>query len=248
MASFRNVFASERTKLAKSSVWLLLPVSPLLAALIGFFSSLDFVEEPERLQVLLSGMSTVHALLLLPILTGILSAFVCRYEHAGGGWKQLLSLPVSRTGLYAAKMVTVALLLAVVQLLFLAAFLAIASYHGIGIASGMSWRFMLAAVGGGWLACLPLAALQLWVSTLWSSFAAPLVINVMLTLPNLLIINSAKVGPFYPWAQPALAMMRSEAQNFGALTLPLESLLITVLGSFGVFLIGGLLYFNRKEL
>jgi hypothetical protein len=246
MASFLQIVASERLKLFKSAIWLLIPISPLLAGIIGIFVSFDNVQPAERYPVLLGAMSIFHALMLLPLLTGILSAFVCRYEHGGGGWKQLLTLPVSRTGLYAAKLLIVALSLAATQLLFLAAIIAVAAYHGI--ASDIPWRMLLAAVGGGWLACLPLAALQLSVSTLWSSFAAPLVINVMLTLPNLLIINSKQFAPYYPWAQPALAMVHSISTEFGAFALPLNSLLITVLGSFAVFLAAGLIYFNRKEL
>lgn len=248
MLGFLRLAASERLKLSKSPIWLLIPLSPLLSLVIGLLVNLDEFGQAGsagKYEVLVSAMAAFHAMLFLPILTGIFSAFVCRYEHAGGGWKQLLALPVSRTGLYMAKFLSVSVLLAVVQLLFLGAVVAAAVYQGLG--DGLPWGMLLTSAFSGWLACLPLAALQLLVSVGWSSFAAPLVINVMLTVPNMLVLNSERFAPFYPWAQPMLAMLSFGESELGRLTLPLENVLITVTGSFAVFLAAGLVYFNRKE-
>ena len=245
MGTFFRVLASERLKLSKSFIWLLVPISPLLAMLLGMMISIQPGQEDLQYIILLSSMGSFHAMLFLPILTGIFSAFICRYEHNGGGWKHLLTLPVSRTALYLAKFSWVAMLLAVTQLLFVGAVLLASAYHGI---TEVSWETLFTSAIGGWIACLPLAALQLWVSISWSSFAAPLAINVMLTVPNMLIINSETYGPFYPWAQPALVMLAFSTEKFGALMLPLENLFITIVGSFIVFFAGGLIYFNKKEI
>jgi hypothetical protein len=246
ISSFLGLLASERLKLSRSLIWLLVPVSPLLALLIGAMSNLADVPEGAKNELLQSTVFMLHALLLLPILTGIFASFVCRYEHGGGGWKAILGLPVSRTALYAAKFAMVASLLAVVQLGMAVSLFAAAAYQGI--AAGIDWQSALVSMLTGWLACLPLAALQLWASIGWSSFAAPLAINVSLTIPNILIVNSDKYGPFYPWAQPAIGMLvQGGEQNFGAFNLPLENILITVGASFVLFVAGGLLYLNRKE-
>ncbi|WP_028612770.1 ABC transporter permease [Paenibacillus harenae] len=248
MASFLRLLASERLKLSKSYIWLLVPLSPLLSLAIGLLVSLDTMDTTWKYgnyAILVTAMASFHAMLFLPVLTGIFSAFVCRYEHGGGGWKMLLSLPVSRTALFFAKFTVVASLLAVTQLLFLAAVFVAAAYQGID--GTIPWRLLLTGIGGGFLACLPLAALQMLVSVGWSSFAAPLAINVALTVPNMLIINSKTFGPLYPWAQPMLAMLWYGEEDFGSLALPMENIVITILGSFAVFLAAGLLYFNRKE-
>lgn len=248
MNGFLRLVASERLKLSKSFIWLLVPLSPLISLAIGLLVSLDTFEpswEHGNYALLVTAMASFHALLFLPILTGIFSAFVCRYEHSGGGWKQLLTLPISRTALYFAKFIAVATLLSITQLLFLGAVILAGAYQGIN--GSIPWGMLLTGVSGGLLACLPLAALQLLVSAGWSSFAAPLVINVALTVPNLLIINSVKFGPFYPWAQPMRAMLVYGGEDFGGFALPLENILITVAGSFVVFLAAGLVYFNRKE-
>jgi len=245
MIGFLRLIAAERLKLFRTFIWILIPLSSLLSLALGMLISFDSSDAAAQYALLIASMASFHAMLFLPILTGILSAFVCRYEHVGGGWKQLLTLPVSRIGLYFAKFSVVAILLAITQLLFLGAVIIAASYRGID--GALPWEMLLKGIGSGWLACLPLAALQLLVSVSWSSFAAPLVINVMLTLPNMLIINSERFAPFYPWAQPMLAMLSFDGDNFGAFALPLESLLITITSSFVLFFAIGLLYFTRKE-
>lgn len=115
-----------------------------------------------------------------------------------------------------------------------------------GCRRGVPWELLLSSLFGGWFACLPLAALQLAVSQGWSSFGAPLALNVCFTIPNILIANSATYGPYYPWVQPMLAMSPFGEERFGAFNLPLESLMIVVSGSLLLFLGAGLIGFWRK--
>ncbi|MGG3454052.1 ABC transporter permease [Paenibacillus rhizolycopersici] len=244
MRTFLNALAAERLKMARSRVWLVLLASPALSALIGVLVDLPDGLDASAWPLLISGMSMLHGLLFLPIMSGLFPSFLCRYEHTGGGWKQLLVLPVSRSAVYMAKFTVVLGLLAISQVLFLAALLIVAQVQGIS--GPVPWGMIATSLLGGLIACLPLVALQMGVSLVWTSFAAPLAVNVSLTIPNLLIINSSKIGPYYPWAQPLLAMMPRGQADYGALNLPYESLFITVLGSFLLFLVAGLLYFRRK--
>lgn len=243
MRTFTNVLRSEWLKMRKSNIWLLIFISPLLSALIGLGQTLD---EGMPWLMLLAVMASLHAMLFLPLLTGVFAAFVCRYEHAGGGWKQLLSLPLSRSTLYWSKFLIVVLLLAVTQLLFLAAVITIGLLKGVE--ADVPWEILLRSVFGGWFATLPLAALQLFVSVAWASFAAPLAVNVIFTIPNMLILNSEKYGPYYPWAQPALSMLVVSDNSFGAFNVSFETLLFVICGSFFVFALSGWIYFWRKEI
>ncbi|WHX49273.1 ABC transporter permease [Paenibacillus woosongensis] len=244
MRNFLRILSAEMLKMSRSGIWLIILASPLLSLLIGALVSIPAGADPWP--IMLGSMVMLHGMLFLPIMAGLFAAFVCRYEHTGGGWKQLLVLPVSRTGVYLAKFAVVASLLALSQLLFLLALIGAAKYHAFP--GAMPWGMFLKSILGGWVACLPLVALQLGVSLNWASFAAPLSLNVSLTIPNMLIVNSATYGPFYPWAQPVLAMMPSSEADFGAFNLPYQSLLITVLGSFLLFFLAGLTYFRRKEI
>ncbi|MDQ0115304.1 ABC transporter permease [Paenibacillus harenae] len=238
-----GMIRSEWIKLRRSVVWLLAAVSPLFVAVIGM---VELEKEADFPWVaVLSIASALHAMLFLPLLVGIFTALVCRYEHASGGWKQMLSLPVSRTQVYAVKLGMVMLLIAVTQLLLLLFVLLLGFMKGFG--GDIPWSLLMKSMLGGWVACLPLAALQLFVSIAFHSFAAPLAVNVILTLPNMLIVNSSQYGPYYPWAQPMLAMMPREDYGFGAFNLSMETLFIVVLGSFCVFGLAGLIYFQKKS-
>lgn len=238
---------SEFLKLRKSAIWLLVFVSPLLAMLIGF-GEVNVLPEIDQYQwVATLGMMTIgHSILFLPLLTGVFSSFICRYEHIGGGWKQLLSLPVSRKNVYVGKLIIASLLIAITQILFVAGLLFIGWVKGFP--TEIPWGILLSSVIGGWIACLPLIALQLFVSVSWSSFAAPLAINAIFTIPNILIINSERFGPYYPWAQPFLMMMPDSPETFGALHVAPVTLFIVVLGSLLLFFCSGFMYFIRKEI
>jgi len=239
-----RLFRSEFLKLRKSSIWLLIFVSPILSLLLGL-GEVDELEQ-NHWTATLSMMTVSHAIFFLPLLTGIFSSFICRYEHVGGGWKQLLSLPISRRQLYIVKILIVSLLIALTQLLFIGGLFSIGWMKGYS--TEIPWGIIFSSMFGGWLACLPLIALQMFVSVAWSSFAAPLAINVIFTIPNMLIVNSATVGPYYPWAQPFLMMMPNSSESFGALNASIETLFIVILGSLLLFLGSGLGYFIRKEI
>lgn len=239
-ATYFRILSAERLKMAKSPISLLVLSSPLIALLIGLLSS-----PSGDWRALMSAMVMIHGMLLLPMLTGVFTSFVCRFEHAGGGWKQLLVLPLTRTGVYLGKFTVVLLLLACTQLLLLGSIVLTGLIHGM--ASPVPWGFLVGKMLLGLLACIPLAALQMFVSLIWSSFAAPLALNFALTIPNILVANSATYGPYYPWAQPMLLMVPIEGTGFGAFNVPLGTLLTVVGGSAALFIAMGMIYFSKKE-
>ncbi|MGZ9587306.1 ABC transporter permease [Paenibacillus marinisediminis] len=242
MTRLIRVMRSELIKLKRNRLMSLLLVSPLLALVIGYMFPVE-TNNPHAWGMMLSMMAAAHSILFLPLLSGIIASSLCRYEHANGGWKQTLALPVSRTHVYVVKLLLVAGLLLVIQLLFLAAVLGVGWYKGF---PGTPWDLLLRSVLGGYVTTLSLAMLQLFVSTVWANFAAPMTINVILTLPNLLVIQS-KYAPYYPWSQPALAMLPRDINEFG-LNIPLDMLLMVSGTSFIVFFVLGLVYFNKKDI
>ncbi|WP_342553979.1 ABC transporter permease [Paenibacillus sp. FSL R7-0652] len=240
MQAYFRILSAERLKMAKSPVWLLILISPLIALLIGLLSSTS-----GNWGALLGVMVTLHGMLLLPMLTGVFTSFVCRFEHAGGGWKQLLVLPLTRAGLYLGKFTIVLSLLAGTQLLLFGMIVLVGLIQGH--VDPVPWGFLAGKLLLGLLACVPLAALQMFVSLIWSSFAAPLALNFALTIPNILVVNSASFGPYYPWAQPMILMVPIEGAGFGAYNVPLTSLLTVVGGSAVLFIAVGMIYFAKKE-
>jgi hypothetical protein len=236
-----------RAELMKAQWKVLLPLvlaGPTLSAALGGPGQLE--RGMDKWTAFFSMSAIRYGWLFYPLLAGVFAALLCRSEHLDGGWKQMLSLPVSRTSVYLAKYAMLAGLLLAANVAFVAVFLAEAKL--LRFAGPVPWAMFARSLVGGWLAVLPLAALQLWVSTRWRSFGAGLALNVCLTLPAIFAAQSEKFGPWYPWAQPVLAMMpRAAAHGEMALNVSSTTLWVVIVGGFVVAMAGGLATFARAD-
>lgn len=189
-----------------------------------------------------------YAWIFYPLLAGVFAALVCRPDHVGGGWKQLLALPISRTKLYLAKFLLLVFLLGVTNLFFGGAFVAAGLLDHLGSA-GIPWSEIGRSLLAGWVAVLPLAAVQLWISSRWKSFGAALALNVCFTLPAIFAAQSHEIAPWYPWAQPVLAMsgMGPTSAQEVALGVSMTTLWVVIVGGLVVALLGGLVTFARAD-
>ncbi|BAB04166.1 ABC transporter permease [Halalkalibacterium halodurans] len=244
---FFNVLEVEWNKLKHMKVWIIVIAGPLLASVIGFFPY--FTIDASEWIALATQMILAHSALFLPLLTGIYAALICSYEHQHGGWKQLLALPVERYHVYIAKFVVIITLLLLTQIVFFFSVWLVGVARGYSISS-FTYMPLLVSVLAGFLSCLPLAALQLWLATRFTSFAAPSVMNVMLTVPAILIANSEVLGPLYPWAHPLLSMTQGFSMGLGGDAGFLASntaFVVTLILSFLLFSVGGVISFQRKQ-
>jgi lantibiotic transport system permease protein len=233
----------EWKKLRASSIWLPVCVAPLLAFIIGdFTANMDLGLEAKGISwfLLYAGIVRIHATIFLPLLAGILASLICRTEHLSGGWKQLLALPISRTNVYITKFFYVLLFLAVIQVLVLLG-MVLGGVLFLHLHAPVPWSMLIQGFVEGWMATIPLAALQLWVSIWWKSFAAPFALNVVFTIPSAAIGSSNVYAPIYPWAQPMLAML----PNAHAGLTVTSTMAVTVALSGVVFIVGGWLYFQK---
>ncbi|QHS22805.1 ABC transporter permease subunit [Virgibacillus sp. MSP4-1] len=239
-----SILRSEWYKLRKSKISFIILAAPLVGLFAGLSSGLaDGMEKINGWYASLMAMTLTYALLFLPLVTGVLAGFICRYEHQEGGWKQLLSLPVTRSRVYIAKFLLILCLVFFIQWLFLGSLYLVGTIKGITDPFPMTivWKSIL----GGWVASFPLVALQLWMSMIWKNFAASFTVNVIFTLPAILAVNSKTFGPVYPWGQPFL-MMYAGGGTDAVFFVPWEQVLTTVGGSFLLFFVGGLIYFQKK--
>ncbi|WP_047986023.1 ABC transporter permease [Ornithinibacillus californiensis] len=239
-----SLLRSEWYKLRKSKIVYILLVGPVVGLIIGIFTNIDMLPlEMNQWVGTLMMMNLTYALLFLPLITGVLAGMICKYEHDAGGWKQLLALPVTRGKVFVAKYFLLMLLILAIQVFYLVSLL------GIGFAKGFTDTFPIEVVWksilGGWVATLPLASLQLWMSMMFKSFAASFSVNVIFTLPTIVIVNSERFGPYYPWAQP-FSMMYLSGDTNDIFFVPWDHLLTVVGGSFIAFFVAGFIYFQRK--
>ncbi|MGM8216746.1 ABC transporter permease [Bacillaceae bacterium W0354] len=239
----RAIIQSEWYKLRKSKIAPIILIGPAITILIGLMFNFAIQGEINEWYLLLLSVNFTYALLFLPLITGVLAGIICRYEHQAGGWKQLLALPVTRVKVFVGKYMLLMVIVLVIQLLYLGAIFLTGMIQGITdpFPIEIVWKSAL----GGWVATFPLVALQLWMSMVFNSFAAPLTVNVIFTLPAILAINSERFGPYYPWAQP-FSMMYIGENSKDIFFVPWDQLLTVVGGSFILFFLGGLIYFQRK--
>ncbi|MTD38705.1 ABC transporter permease subunit [Erwinia sp. CPCC 100877] len=231
-------------KLWKSKIIGLLLLVPASIIFIGVTSNLDITAVNKWFTKLIT-INLSYGLLLLPLLTGVFAAFICRYEHAAGGWKQLFTLPVTRTNIYFAKLIVLACLLLISQLLYLVGIFIVGKL--LRYTEPFPIEIIWKAMFGGWLASLPLITLQLGLSMFFKSFVMPFALNVMCTLPAILIVNSERFGPYYPWNQPFLMMNIGGDQNT-TFFIPWQQLILVVGGSFLLFFLASCVYINKKEI
>ena len=62
----------------------------------------------------------------------------------------------------------------------------------------------------------------------------------------MLVLNSKKLAPYYPWGQPFMMMYVTEDQAY-LFYVPWEQLITVVGGSFVLFFAIGFIYLKRKE-
>lgn len=231
----------EWKKLRTSSIWLPMAVAPVMTIAMGVLLP---AMDGGRLSwdLLYGALVPVYALILLPLLVGIVASLVCRIEHQGGGWQHLLILPVRRTTIYAVKFIEILGILAVIQGLGLGGLLA----SGLGflhLHGSIPWTMVIGGFLGGWMATIPLAALQLWVSAWWTTFASPFALSVLFTIPAIAMGGTPSYATWYPWTQPLWAML-----PHGGIDLGTSVHLLTIALTAMAFLVGGWWHFVRRDI
>ena len=240
-----DILICDFKKIRGSSIWLPILSAPLLTILIGVIVSRNFglTSKVESWLFIYSVVVHTYAIVLLPMVAGIIASLICRPEHQEGGWKQLFMLPIRRTNIYLSKFVYTLLFLMIVQVLVLVTVL-IDGLVFLHINASIPWHLLIRGFIGGWIATIPLAAIQLWVSTWWKSFGSPFALNIICTIPSLAVSSSSQYAQMYPWMQPMLAM--SPLQH-GTPDLTAASLVTIAVAGF-VFIIGGWLHFINRDL
>ncbi|GIP18478.1 hypothetical protein J40TS1_41200 [Paenibacillus montaniterrae] len=240
----KAILRTEWFKLRKTNIIPFILLGPALVFAIALLIDVSGEEMAGiRYVYALINANMAYGVLFLPLITGVLATLTCRYEHQAGGWKQLFALPTTRGRVYVGKFLIVSAIIFVMQLLVLVALLAAGIIKQYG--EPFPVDVILRGIIGGWLATQPLIALMLWLSTLFQSLAAPFAVNVIFTIPTMMVLNS-KFAPYYPWGQPFLMMtVREEADNF--FYIAWEQLLAVVGGSFLLFFLIGYIYLQRKE-
>lgn len=242
----KDILFVERLKLKRTKMWLIYIIGPLLGVLlayINFFKNYDLFMSPGD-NAWVEAWTQVALFMgpfVLPILVGVYAAFICRGEHVGGGWKQLLALPISHSSIFLGKFLTIIRMIVITMLILMVLFISFG--YLVGMEGELPAITLLGYMVRGILACLPLVVLQLIVSIRSKTFGIPLAVTIVFTLPAI-IVASTSLGQFYPWTQPMLAMSPEDESPIQSYLLFYTLLIVT----FSVLLVYGLRNFAKRDI
>jgi len=200
------LIVNEVVKLKRTLVLLVCAAAPLCAALFPVMVMANRPGDRPWVHMLGEG-AAVWAYFLFPMAVTALTVLVAQIEHGPRMWNHLLTLPVSRGKLFAAKLIVVTGLVAVMSLVLYAALYAAViagalTIPGARLTGDPQWGdtfislMMLSGAG------LTMIVLQLWVALRFRGFAVPLVLGIVGTF-FALAIQAAKKAVFLPWLAPA---------------------------------------------
>lgn len=143
---------------------------------------------------------SIWGLIILPVVISFYGALICWFENENSNWKLIFIQPVSRGYVYFAKIVFVFGFVAISQL-FLALFTIIGGslmYLTGSIPIERIIVFDILSIP----ACIPLLVFQVWISTRFNSYLAPLIIGIAGNFIGFLeFADGTKIlGAYNPWS------------------------------------------------
>ncbi|AXE38302.1 ABC transporter permease [Acidipropionibacterium virtanenii] len=170
-----HAIAAELVKLKRSMSWTIVIFLPVALVLLGtFMTIIEGTGLEDGWHTLWMRSFVFYGLFPLPVGIAILASLVWQPEHRGSNWNALMSGPTSSLRIVTAKTTAITLLAILMQIIALAVVVLLgklvfglpgfvpATYLGI-------FALLL-------LACVPVAALQSWLSMVMRSFAAPVAV------------------------------------------------------------------------
>ena len=200
---------AECIKAHRAPVWLAFIVLPLIPAVLGTFNYLG------NLALLKSSwysLWTQHTLFasyfFLPALLAVYCAWEWRLERTDHNFNSFLTAPVSRTGLYLAKLVPAIGVSILTQLV--CGVLFIASGFLAGIRDPLPPE-LVEWLGCGALGSIAVCAVQLFLSLLIRSFAIPVAIGLLGGIVGLMV-TAQGWGLYFPYSLLAVGMRANNPQ------------------------------------
>jgi len=200
-----RVLIVELRKLNRSLAAALAVAAPGLIAVFTFFNTLR-LETAQPWDMWMVGATGIWAFFMLPMSVTALTALVAHMEHGPRTWDHLRALPLPRWTIYAAKAISVFLVLALMSvgvfvLTWAAVKLAVALKPELAPTGVFDASAYLTTLSRMYLAATLVVVIQLWIALRWSSFVPGLVVGIGGTF-FAVVATSARIGVFLPWQMP----------------------------------------------
>lgn len=170
-----HAITAELVKLKRSMSWTIVVVLPVALVLLGtFMTIIEGTGLDDGWHTLWMRSFVFYGLFPLPVGIAILASLVWRPEHRGSNWNALMSGPTSSLRIVAAKTTALSLLAIVMQIIALVVVLLLGRLvFGLPGFVPVPYLGVFALI---LLACVPVAALQSWLSMVMRSFAGPVAV------------------------------------------------------------------------
>lgn len=194
---------AEWLKLRHSNIYLVLIVLPILSIIIG---CVNFYFNQNALSngwySLWTQVSLFYGEFFLPILIAICCAYISRLEHINKNWNTVMTAPVSATNIFVSKLFVVAILILMVNILFLVLYIFAGNLLGL---SNSIPREVIGWLFRGFIASISISAVQLGFSIKIRSFAVPIGISICAVFIGL-GMYVVKMGMFFPYSLLTIGM------------------------------------------
>ena len=200
-----RVLTVELRKLNRSLASALAIAAPGLIAVFTFFNILRG-KTAQPWDMWMVSAAGIWSFFMLPMSVTALTALIAHMEHGPRTWDHLRALPLPRWTLYAAKILSVFLVLAAMSVgvfafTWAAVKLAVVIKPELAPTGVFDASAYLTALGRMYLAATLVVVIQLWIALRWSSFVPGLVVGIGGTF-FAVVATAAKVGVFLPWQMP----------------------------------------------
>lgn len=230
---------TEILKLRRSLVLLLGFAAPLFVAVICVLIALRNKSAVPYLNFGMTG-AAFWAFAMLPMAVTALSVLMSQMEHGPRSWDHWLALPGARPGMFIAKAIVLAMVVAAMSAWLWA--LLFAGWQVVAAMKPVVGEFdkagLALTLGKMWAASGLMIILQLWVALRTRSFVPPLVLGITGTFIAV-AAASAREGAYFPWLMPLHILSTDPAMGVMALR-------IGVIGGAGAML-AMLFDLNRRE-
>lgn len=229
---FLRCVKAEFAKLKHAKVWFLVFVLPVLGVFLGagnFYMNQGVLQK--EWYSLWTQVSLFYAAFFYPAAVAVFCAYACRLEHMNKNWNRVMTLPISVSAVFGAKLAAVGLLSAAAQLvLVLLYFFCGVLFRFAMPMPGELWGW----IGRGFLGAVSVATIQLVLSMRLKSFATPVGICLFLCIAGFGVLLKFS-GLYFPYSFIAQGMCAVSQEGLSIIdnAIFLAMNLVTITAAYG---------------
>ncbi|CAK6481258.1 ABC transporter permease [Peribacillus castrilensis] len=204
----KKLLQADQLKLKRSSFLIIILLVPLLILayeLVNLTYRAEFVEK----QAEMFGAGSMWIFLLydnsllfglgFPLAVTLAASVIANIEHQANGWKQTLSMPISRGKIYLSKFIWLTISLFLSTTIFLTGMVFLGK--ALGFEGGIPWGLLIGDCYGMLITVLPIMAFQFWLSMTIKNQAFSILIGSVSAIMGL-FLAATQTTRWFPLAYP----------------------------------------------